>query len=269
MEGGGRGMSLIRRMEREENLDVPSQEQRAANLLGALALAVQEGLEASLLAKSDRLSLNAAAALQTVSEHPGIQPVELQLVLGTTHSACVRIVNRLQRARLVRRCPDPSDGRGTCLEITPEGMTRVRAFVRIRDDFTRSLVKHVPHCWLPRMTRVFELFLAVLTPDVRSALRACRHCNWGVCGVDPGAPCPVVKAALLREATARAEQARAQKIPWWHQALPPDERPPLPPLDVRPRRPGPSQSEARQLLAIARYQAAPEPRQGRRRRWRR
>ena len=265
----GWGVSLIRRMEREENLDVPSQEERAANLLGAFALAVHDRLEASLLEGARGLSLNGSAALFAVSRHPGLQFLELQLATGITHSACVRILDKLEREGLVRRRTDPSDARATRLEITPEGNARARAITSARQGFMLALAKRIPPYWLPRMVRVLELLLSVMTPDARSALRACRHCNWGVCGIDPGAPCPVVKAALLREATAQAKYARAQEIPWWCETLPPDERPPLAPLDIRLRRPGPVQSEARLLLAIARYQASRAPRQGRRRRWRR
>jgi DNA-binding MarR family transcriptional regulator len=260
-------VSLIRRMEREENLDVPSQEERAANLLGAFALALHDGLAESLLAGPEPLSPNAAAALQTVSRHPGLQLLDLQLAVGITHSACVRIVDKLERDGLLRRCSDSSDARATRLEITPRGVSRNRAFHQARDAITLGLAKRVPPYWLPRMVRVLELLLSIMTPDARSALRICRHCNWGVCGVDPGAPCPVVKAAIQREATAKALEAQAEGLPWWYEASPPDERPPLPPLDIRPRAPRSNHSEARLLLAIARYEASPTPRQGRRR-WR-
>jgi len=259
-------VSLLRRLERE-NLDVPSLEQRAANLLGAFALAVHDGLEESLRVGPRPLSLNAVAALRAVRNLPAIKIRDLRLALGITHSACVRIVDQLERMSLLRRSRDTYDRRGTRLEVTSEGEQRARAFERARSDFTEALAKRIPPYWLHRMARVLEVLLSIMTPDAGTALRTCRHCQWNVCRTDPGAPCPVIRAAILREATAEAEERRASQVPWWREVGPPEERSPLPELDIRPRQAGPSLHETWRLVRLARDAEGPGHRQGRRRRW--
>src|SRR5262249_28198675 len=162
---------------------------------------------------------------------------------------------------------DTYDRRGTRLEVTSEGEQRARAFERARSDFTEALAKRIPPYWLHRMARVLEVLLSIMTPEAGTALRTCRHCQWNVCRVDPGAPCPVIRAAILREATAEAEERRASEIPWWREVDPPDQGAPLPGLDIRPRQAGPTQHETWRLVGLAREAEAPGRRQGRRGRW--
>lgn len=46
--------------------------------------------------------------------------------LGVSLSAMTQIADRLERARLVRRVPDPDDRRVKCLELTPRGEKAMR-----------------------------------------------------------------------------------------------------------------------------------------------
>jgi DNA-binding MarR family transcriptional regulator len=264
-EGVG-GVPRWRRLEMEE-ADVPSPEQRAASLLGAFAFAVRDGIEEVLSSGDPPLSLPAAAILHTIHHLPRIQPVELGLAVGVTHTPCVRIVNQLVQRGLVTRSRDPTDARASILELTREGERQSRAATLRQNQFTETLVKRIPPYWLPRLIRVLERLLPVLTPDARRGLAACRHCDWGACRLNDATPCPVVAAALMRRATAEAEAARERAIPWWHGALPPEERPPLPPLEIRRPSAGSPQRATRLMLALALDEIAPEPRQGRRRRW--
>lgn len=50
---------------------------------------------------------------------------ELAAELGLTTGAMTRVIDRLHRAGMVRRCPDPEDGRRVYVELLPEAETTI------------------------------------------------------------------------------------------------------------------------------------------------
>src|SRR5437764_6850861 len=79
---------------------------RQANMLGALALAVTDGLHERLVAADER-GLSATAALIHLRLRPGENIDFLARVLDISHPATVRLVDRLEADGLVERRPGP------------------------------------------------------------------------------------------------------------------------------------------------------------------
>ena len=93
---------------------------RAANLLGALALAVSDRAADAVSAAAGR-SESAAAALSALLhflDRPTID--RLRQVLGLTSSGTVRLVDRLEESGYVRRGPG-EDARSTSIMLTEAG----------------------------------------------------------------------------------------------------------------------------------------------------
>src|SRR5918999_4957534 len=93
---------------------------RDANLLGALSLAVAERVEAATRAAAAHGG-SAPAALAALDIFLGGSSIDtVRKPLGLTHSAAVRLVDRLEVAGLVRRGAG-ADGRSGAVFLTPAG----------------------------------------------------------------------------------------------------------------------------------------------------
>jgi DNA-binding MarR family transcriptional regulator len=73
------------------------------------------------LSPSDGLSLTAAATLATLDRSGPCRLTALAAHEGVTQPAMTQLVDRLQRAGLLGRVPDPADGRVVQVRITEEG----------------------------------------------------------------------------------------------------------------------------------------------------
>ena len=171
---------------------------REANLLGSLSLAVAERV---------------ADATRTAAEHGGAAPAALVALsvflegasidtlrrpLGLTHSAAVRLVDRLVAAGLVRRGPG-DDARSVAIVLTPAGR---RAAERIQAGRMRVLAETLaPLSAAERaqLSRLHERLLAGLTSGREAARHLCRLCDADACGHHEGR-CPVTLAADRTEA---------------------------------------------------------------------
>src|ERR687891_1110268 len=110
---------------------------RGANLLGALSLAVAERVEAATRAAAAHggSAPAALAALDTFLDGSSIDTVRKPL--GLTHSAAVRLVDRLAAAGLVRRGAG-EDGRSVAVFLTPAGR---RAAAQVQDGRMGALAE--------------------------------------------------------------------------------------------------------------------------------
>src|SRR5438067_10399835 len=92
---------------------------RQANLLGALALGAVDRLHEAVAADDER-SLSASAALIHLRLRPGQSIDFLARVLGVSHPAAVRLVDRLEDEGLVERRAGV-DARSRALVLTRPG----------------------------------------------------------------------------------------------------------------------------------------------------
>ena len=165
---------------------------RLLNLLGALAVALADRIAA---ATEETLgeSATAVAALVTVAQFPGSSLEELRHALGLSHSATVRVVDRLAARGLVTRRPAE---RGPAVALAPTAPgTRLAAQVL---DVRRRVVSEVAGELPGDLREAVETLLDRLTADAETGHRICRLCDFATCPQDR---CPV------------AERQRAQGAP--------------------------------------------------------
>ena len=92
---------------------------------------ITRALEVELLADQE-LSLAAYDVLVQLVEAPEhrLRMTELAEAVLLSRSGVTRLVDRLERAGLVSRCPVAGDGRGVAAQITEAGVARLRAASR-------------------------------------------------------------------------------------------------------------------------------------------
>jgi DNA-binding MarR family transcriptional regulator len=173
-----------------------ARERQAANLLGALTLALADRLEGAVTAAS-RLSESDAAALSALHQFLDAPRVDLLAqVLGLSSSGTVRLVDRLVGAGLARRTTS-GDGRVTSVALTASGRRRAESVARSRLTlFDQALDALTPE----ERRQLGELTGKVLAGLVRppGATRwTCRLCDLDVCGRAEG-HCPTYEAAKAR-----------------------------------------------------------------------
>lgn len=161
---------------------------RIANQLGALGVALSDAAVAAMQ-EDTGLNPSDAAALITLGPNPDESAESLSAVLGLSHSATVRVVDRLQRAGLVARRPG-SDRRVMLLRLTAKGRRLRARLVAAREAaLTAALVRLSP----AETRRVDAMLARLLDGLVTSRARAehiCRFCDEDACEPD----CPVERA---------------------------------------------------------------------------
>jgi DNA-binding MarR family transcriptional regulator len=186
----------------EEEGPRPAIEPRAAQLLGALSLAVSDRMLEAMVASSG-LSAPALATLRWIHRAPGLRASSLAEALGISSQGVGHLISRLEREGLLLRERDRWDGRAEKLRVSELGARQVALASRARAHVTRSVVDRLPWGLRPRLTRIAELVLGALSEEPRAALHGCRFCDWALCRTDPTAPCPVVLATASRAGTSR------------------------------------------------------------------
>lgn len=181
--------------------DVKTPDRRLANLLGALALGITDGVHDSAAAAG--LEGAAPAALIALLDFlPSGSVQALSQVVGLTHSGAVRLVDRLVADGLVNRGPG-RDARSRAVTLTAVG-TRLARRIRIaRERVVTRAVEQLSEPERARLTSLCERLIAELAHE-RLERRAagsspsggalCRMCDFVACGRDLGA-CPAAKAA--------------------------------------------------------------------------
>lgn len=151
-----------------------------ANLLGALALAVTdhvtEALESDLAEGG-----NASAAILSIGTRPGESIESLAKVLGLSHSATVRTVDRLERRGWVGRAPSGIDTRATALSLTRSGRAKAKKLIRERDRILTGVTSHLTTGELTTLTGLLTKMLSQLPATRADARHLCRLCNHGPC----------------------------------------------------------------------------------------
>jgi MarR family transcriptional regulator, negative regulator of the multidrug operon emrRAB len=157
----------------------------AANVTGALAVAITDRLRG----ESD------AAALITLLERGGLSIEWLRRIVGLSHSATVRLVDRLTAQELVARRAG-ADRRSVSIALTARGR---RTAARLRREREASLVSLLDPLDEQERRTLLALADKVLGAAVSGRWEArliCRLCDHGACAAAGG--CPVDRAATAR-----------------------------------------------------------------------
>jgi DNA-binding MarR family transcriptional regulator len=170
--------------------------QRAlANVLGALALVVTDGLGRSVT--EDVGSVTDAAALSALAQFlDGATVDRVHQVLGLTPSGAVRLVDRLEGAGLVTRSPGP-DGRSRAVRLTDAGRERARAVGGARSTYLAGLVGALEPAEVEVLRRLLAKVMAAVVRSKDAGAWTCRLCDLTACRRAQG-ECPALNAAQER-----------------------------------------------------------------------
>ncbi len=168
---------------------------RTANLLGALALALTDRMTDRIEACAE-YGAAAPAALVSIGIDPGLSVGALARTIGLSHSATVRIADRLAGDGLVERRKG-ADGRVVGLHLTRRGMARRQTILDGRGATLSRALTALSEGQRAQLTALLETLLGTITEDRKQADRTCRLCHEEVC---PETRCPVENAAIRSEA---------------------------------------------------------------------
>lgn len=159
---------------------------RTANLLAALAGDVTERVETRLNQHPGETD-SAAAALNVIGFWEGITNAELARVLKLSHSATVRLVDKLEARGLVES-REGKDRRAVHFYLTEAGEGAVRPLLVSRcvtvDDYLDALSADEQ----AQLAGLLEKLLRPLSTDGFRVAHVCRLCDETVC---PGEHCPM------------------------------------------------------------------------------
>ena len=152
-------------------------ERRSTNLVGAFAVAL-----------ADRLRLDSdCAALVTLYERGPLTVEFLRRVVGLSHSATVRLVDRLSDDGLLERTAGP-DARSVSVGLTARGRRRAAALRKSRERVLVDALVPLSKRERLELGRLVGKVLAAVTTGRWQARLTCRFCDHGVCQATIGCP---------------------------------------------------------------------------------
>ena len=169
---------------------------RAANLLGAVALELVGRVEQRTKRHPNETS-SSMAALNVIGFYEGCSNNALSQALGLSHTATVRLVDKLEAAGLVVS-ERGEDKRSVCLSLTPAGRQRGQELVSERCRYLCTTLDILSPEDVAHLSRISEQLLRAMVDDVADAAHICRLCDETACASDH---CPVHEKVLEIGAT--------------------------------------------------------------------
>jgi MarR family transcriptional regulator, negative regulator of the multidrug operon emrRAB len=159
---------------------------RLENMAGALSVAISDRVHA---AAEDLVGMGgeAPAAIVQVGTSPGLTITTLGGALGLTHSATVRVVAKLERAKLVRKVRG-DDAREVCVSLTAAGEKLQGKIAAAREAVIAKVLKPLDETQRTTLTELLVSVLNKVAKDEGDGERICRMCDEGGCKQDG---CPV------------------------------------------------------------------------------
>lgn len=158
--------------------------ERTANLLGALALAVGDRIDAAAWAATQRAG-ETPAALVLLGLTPGMSNERLRRILELSHPGTVRLVDRLVADGLVERRA-ARDAREVALHLTAAGRRCRNTLLKNRMSALRPLVTTLSAAEQEILAALLHKLLAAIPGDEVEMYTICRLCDERVC-----ADCPL------------------------------------------------------------------------------
>lgn len=157
-----------------------------ANRLAALSTALDDAIHAD----AEDLSPSAVAALQTIRQDGPLAIQDVAKTIGLTHSATVRLIDRLEKEWLVRRLG--RKGREVRVEVTARGRRRASQLQERRLASANDLLTVLDEAERLALAPILDKLLAASVADPETATRTCRACEREGCRK---AGCPIEQAA--------------------------------------------------------------------------
>lgn len=159
---------------------------RLGNLLHALATAVADQHMLAMTAAS-QLSASAVATMLTLGQHDEQSVSDLASVIGLSHSAAVRLIDRLESDGLVLRSTQ-KQGRNVPILLTQKGKAAYENLRSQQSGFLNDLLAGLSREEKETLERILESLLSKLTTSRAARDHICRNCDEGIC---EQASCPV------------------------------------------------------------------------------
>ncbi len=177
-------------------VEAPPPHTRAANLLGALALAVTDRCLEAAGQQTGHAESEAAAlsAIDQFLDRPSID--RLSAVIGLSQSGTVRVVDRLEREGLVRRGPG-GDRRVTSVTLTPDGRRVAYQIEAARLRLLEEVLAPLDEAERDALAGITGKLLVGMMREPGATRWTCRLCDLGACG-RPTGHCPLEQAARRR-----------------------------------------------------------------------
>jgi MarR family transcriptional regulator, negative regulator of the multidrug operon emrRAB len=167
---------------------------RLPNTVAALALAVTDMLLVGLDERYHLGPSDAAALIILSRRSQRIEDISQQL--GVSHSATVRLVDRLEDMGLAGRAPG-RDARSVNVRLTAAGKRRARGLLTERERIMTHVLGELSERDRRLLGALVEKMLDALAVDWRTTMQICRLCNIPFC--ESGAACPAAAGAARRE----------------------------------------------------------------------
>ncbi len=165
-------------------------EERTANLLGALTIALADALREATEAAAGHGGAG-PAALTTAAQIPGATVGSLGQHVGLSQPAGVRVVDRLAAEGLVER-EHGRDGREVVVAVTEAGTERAARVLAARMRVLEEALAILSAEDRERLESLLEQMLQHITVDIPHACLICRLCEVPACPQDR---CPVTLGA--------------------------------------------------------------------------
>jgi DNA-binding MarR family transcriptional regulator len=172
-----------------------SPEDRAANLLGALALLVDGRVRGAVAGPAGAGGVLAEAVV-VLKDQPGVTADWLGRALGVTQPGAAHVVKRLVTLGWVDKRPG-ADARSRALVLTAAGKAAAGSILDARRRALRGLVDQLSGRQRAQLAEIAEVLLRPLPRDERELAALCRLCERSRCP-----SCPVHQGYLSRMVSA-------------------------------------------------------------------
>ncbi|WP_421762128.1 MarR family winged helix-turn-helix transcriptional regulator [Devosia sp.] len=159
---------------------------RTANLLAAFARDVTTRAEEQLKTHHSQTD-SALAALNTMSYWEGITNSQLARALGLSHTATVRLVDKLESQGLVE-ASSGTDLRATHLNLTAAGKAAAQPALTARCAAVGSYLDGLDAAEQDQLAHLLEKLIRPLATDDEAVSHFCRLCDFTSC---PDDQCPM------------------------------------------------------------------------------
>lgn len=170
------------------------EQSRTKNLFGALALAVADKLRTSSEYSSGHAAAMPAAIVQ-IGASPNESIDSLSRLIGLSHSATVRIVERLEAEGLIQK-KRGEDGRMALLALTASGRKTMEKILQSREKLLAAAMEDLDEHEWSELTRIIEKIMPRVISSRFDSDFACRLCDQRACPQDR---CPAEPACGFPE----------------------------------------------------------------------
>jgi DNA-binding MarR family transcriptional regulator len=167
-----------------------------ANLLGALVVSLHDRMSEAFEEEAAQTETGAATltSLDQFLDRPTIG--RLHQVVGLTHSGAVRLLDRLESDKQLRRVPG-ADGRSRSVELTRSGQRAARRVAERRAEVLQKAMSALSAKERKALDALLSRMLVELMRGPGATRWMCRLCDMDACERDRGG-CPVANAAAER-----------------------------------------------------------------------